>query len=118
MRRLLFVLAWVGVLTAITLSLVPIAFRPHVFETSQIEHVDAYFLIGAAFALALPAPRGKLIAAVALSLLAAALEVLQLWVPGRHARLVDWAAGSVGAWLGISAVVALVWATKAIRRAL
>jgi VanZ family protein len=39
-----------------------------------------------------------------LILLAAALELAQHWIPGRHSQLIDFVASSIGASLGIVAL--------------
>ena len=44
---------------------------------------------------------------LSLALGAAALEILQNFVPGRDPKFSDFAAGTAGAWIGIALVVAL-----------
>ena len=52
----------------------------------------------------------RLVLCLTLALLfAGGLELLQVLVPGRHARLVDFAVDTLGAWTGsVAAAVALV----------
>jgi VanZ family protein len=108
--------AVLGTLGIAVLSLVPIQLRPHVLAVSQFEHVGAYFATAAAFAIALRKPREVIGVIVFLSLLAAALEVAQFWVPGRTSRISDWIAGTVGASAGVILVLGLSWAAIAARR--
>jgi VanZ family protein len=100
-------LSWLGLLGITILSLVPLKLRPHIFAVSQFEHVGAYFITGVALALAFRTRTALVAICISLSLLAAALEVAQLWIPGRNARLIDWVASSSGAWAGIAVVLAV-----------
>jgi VanZ family protein len=74
----------------------PISAAPHVFE-----HVVAFLVVGGVFEWAYP--RDWRVATAAFPLIAA-LELLQLIVPGRHARFVDFLANVVGAYAGMMLV--------------
>jgi VanZ family protein len=64
------------------------------------EHLLAYFYTAAALTGAYPrTPKSKLVGG--LIAYAAVLEVGQLYVPGRAAQVVDWAAGALGAVFGV-----------------
>jgi VanZ family protein len=52
-----------------------------------------------------PAAKSRLGAVVMLTLLAAVLEVLQLWVPGRHPQFIDFASSAAGTCLGMLVAV-------------
>jgi hypothetical protein len=94
---------WACVVAIIVLSVVPGNERPHTGVPGQIEHVLAY--CGTATLLGLGYPTAARFGMVAmLALLAAALEVIQLWIPGRYSQFIGFAAGSAGACLGMLAV--------------
>jgi VanZ family protein len=107
--QLLRVLAWLAIAAIVVLSLLPGQDRPHLVEVSQFEHLGAYGLAGAILALAYARPRWQVATGFGLTALAGALELAQLLVPGRNARVIDWAAGSAGAWAGVVAMAGLAW---------
>ncbi len=72
-----------------------------------IEHLFAYFCSAAALTLAYPSTTARPLMA-GLILYAAVLEAGQLYVPGRHAEVMGWAASALGAVLGVLAVTHLV----------
>ena len=90
--------AWLLVLGAVVVTLGPQKIRPFTGVDHDLEHSLAFALIGLAFALGYRRYR------VALATLAVAaiglMEILQHWVPGRHANVRDFA---VGACAGIAA---------------
>src|ERR1700761_7276796 len=68
-------------------TLGPAGLRPQ-SNLGQIgEHALAFVLLGAAFALGYP--RHRLLAVILTGLFCGVLELLQLFAPGRHARLED-----------------------------
>jgi VanZ family protein len=114
--RIIRMIAWMGVAAIIVLSLLPGDLRPniHPFEITQFEHVSAYIVTGAALALGYadlgPRFRSQCLIGLFLMILAAILEASQIWIPGRHARVIDWAAGAFGGWVGIGIVLLALWA--------
>jgi VanZ family protein len=98
MKRLSQILAWVLICGIACLSIVPPDDRVVTDFPRPFEHLSIFLLAGAAFRLGYP-DRYPL-QAIALVLFAAAVELVQLWVPGRHARLSDFVAGVVGLSLG------------------
>jgi len=66
----------------------------------RVEHATAYFLTAIIMGLANREPRRLLVQSLLLVVLAALLEVGQLFVPGRTAAFLDFAASSTGAVLG------------------
>ena len=86
--------AWLLVLGAVVVTLGPQKIRPFTGVDHDLEHSLAFALIGLGY------PRYR----VALATLAVAaislMEILQHWVPGRHANVRDFA---VGACAGIAA---------------
>jgi VanZ family protein len=99
MKRLSQVLAWVLVFGIVGLSIVPPHYRVITDLPRPFEHLSIFLLAGLAFGLGYP-DRYPL-QSIALVLFAAAVELVQVWVPGRHPRLSDFAAGVLGLGLGI-----------------
>ena len=82
------------------LSLVPGTLRPETGAPGQFEHFVAY--LGAATFLALGSNSARQRwQSLWLVPYAAALEIAQLFVPGRHSRFSDFAVSTFGAALGI-----------------
>jgi VanZ family protein len=99
-RKLIRVTAWVLLVTAIVLTVVPAQFRPVTGFPSPIEHFAMFFLIGSAFALGYS--RSDYAFCGAALAFAGSLELLQLFVPGRHARLSDFVIDAVSAVIAIA----------------
>src|SRR3954466_4521445 len=92
--------AWFCVVLIGVLSWLPASMEKRTGAPGQIEHVFAYFCTAAALTLAYPrSSRLKLM--VGLIVYAAVLEAGQLYVPGRMAQVIDWAASGLGAVLGM-----------------
>jgi len=100
--------AWSLAATILVLSLVPPDLRPETGLPHKLEHLLIFAATGAAFGLGYDAKPGLL--AIQLVIFAGAIEIAQLFVPGRHARLSDFlvdavavCAGSIaGYWLKAS----------------
>jgi VanZ family protein len=90
-----------GVLAIIVLSLVPGTYRPHT-GLPKAEHFIAYYSTAFAFALGFRSRASRVVIAHGLTLLAGSMEVLQLWVPGRHPGIIDAVVSSLGGLLGIA----------------
>ena len=113
MTILLRLIAW-GLAAAVTFAtLGPPRYRPHADLGQNGEHALAFVLVGLAFGLAYRSNR--LITAVAAVVMIGAIEVLQFWVPGRHARLSDFVVDAVAACAGLTAVAAMDWAVSRTR---
>lgn len=97
--------AWLLVLAAIVLTLGPQKFRPYTGIEHDIEHGLAFALVGIAFGMGYPKSR-LLMAALAVAA-AALMEILQQWVPGRHAYFSDFVINGLGACAGIAAATLL-----------
>jgi VanZ family protein len=91
-----------GVLAIIVLSLVPGTYRPHTGLPSEAEHFIAYYSTAFAFALGFRSRASRVVIVLGLTLLAGSMEVLQLWVPGRHSAIIDAVVSSLGGLLGIA----------------
>ena len=99
MKRLSQVLAWVLVFGIVGLSIVPPDYRIITDLPRPFEHLSIFLLTGLAFGVGYP-DRYPM-QSIALVLFAAAVELMQVWAPGRHPRLSDFAAAVLGLGLGI-----------------
>jgi VanZ family protein len=97
--------AWLAVLFIIVLSVVPGEMRPHVLGTDCAEHFVAYFIAGSLFAFGYPNAKQLLSSGVLLAICAGSLEFVQLWIPGRNSSVGDFVASTLGAWIGLLAVI-------------
>ena len=61
--------------------------------------------------LASPMPRHRPLTAAIAVVMIGVLELLQLWVPGRHARLEDFVVDAVAACVGFAMAAAFDWMT-------
>jgi VanZ family protein len=92
--------AWLILAVIALLSLVPPTARPTV-APHILEHAGAFLLDGLAFSVAYPGhERWLCIGAVAFC---GGIELAQLMVPGRHARVSDFVVDAVAACIGICA---------------
>jgi len=93
------VAAWLLLLAIVVLSVVPPDFRPVTPAPHNVEHLAIFFLTGLAFGLGYESR--PFLQAIGLVAFSAAIELLQLSVPGRHARLSDFFVNAVSVALGI-----------------
>jgi VanZ family protein len=93
------VLTWSGMLALIVLSVIPAADRPVTGLPQDFEHVVAYGVIGICAGLGFKATMPvRFAAAIAF---AGAVELAQVPLSTRHARLDDFVVDAVGACVGI-----------------
>jgi VanZ family protein len=95
-------LAWALAAVVTFSTLGPAHYRPELRITHDGEHALAFILLGLAFALAYPRHR-PLVASTAVILIGL-LELLQLFAPGRHARLSDFLVDALAALIGMAIV--------------
>jgi VanZ family protein len=99
--------AWILLTTIMVLSLVPPQDRPVTSLPHLVEHLSIFLATGLVFGVGYP--QRRLFQFVTLLAFAAAIELAQLLVPGRHARLsdflIDALAMTVGLWIGFMAAV-------------
>ena|SRR5262245_45924876 len=100
-------LGWISVATIAMLSLVPGSERPHVLATGLLEHFVAYAGAAALLAAGYTAKRQLIGISVLLPVYAACLEILQIFIPGRSAQMIDAAGGTIGSWFGIVLVLSV-----------
>jgi hypothetical protein len=82
------------------LSLIPGALRPDTGAPGKLEHLVAYMCAAALVALGSSSP-GERWQGLWLVPYAGALEIAQIFVPGRHSRFSDFVVSGVGALLGV-----------------
>jgi VanZ family protein len=104
-RRLAKAAGWILAMAILVLSVVPPSQRPVTgVASSNFEHLAIWFATGLAFAAAY---RDRLpLLAAALLVFAAAIEIIQLFVPGRHARLSDLVLDCLATCAGVAIVAA------------
>jgi VanZ family protein len=113
MTMVLRLIAW-GLAAAVTFAtLGPPRYRPHADLGQNGEHALAFVLVGLAFGIAYRTNR--LITALAAVVMIGAIEVLQFWAPGRHARLSDFVVDALAACAGLTVVAALDWVVSRTR---
>jgi VanZ family protein len=108
MTTILRIFAWLLAAAVTFATLGPPRFRPHSNLGQDGEHALAFVLVGVAFGLAYT--RNRLLTAAIAVFMIGALEVLQLWMPGRHARLEDFVVDALAALAGLAVAAGLDWA--------
>jgi hypothetical protein len=99
MQRIFQTAAWLLAGTIVVLSLGPPSVRPATGTAHDLEHLLIFLATGMAFGLGYP--RRVWLLTIALPTFAAAIEVAQNWVPGRHARMSDFLVDAVASCLGV-----------------
>jgi VanZ family protein len=104
LKTLTRVAAWTLVTAIIVLSVVPPSLRPETEFPHAIEHFAIYWATGVAFAL------GYALAPLLVTVLVifpGAVEIVQLFIPGRHARVSDFIVDSLACIIGLVTVAVL-----------
>src|SRR3979490_1368425 len=102
--------AWLIAAAVSFATLGPARLRPHSELGQDGEHALAFVLVGLAFGLAYT--RHRLLTAAVAVVLIGVLELLQLWMPGRHARLEDFVVDALAACAGIAVAAVLDWLVR------
>jgi VanZ family protein len=110
MTIILRLFAWLLAAAVTFATLGPARLRPQANITHDGEHALAFVLVGLAFAFAYP--RQRLLAASVAVILIGVLEFLQLFAPGRHARLGDFLVDALAALAGFALAVIIGWLTR------
>jgi VanZ family protein len=114
MTMILRLFAWL-LAAAVTFATVgPPRFRPHSDLGQDSEHAVAFILIGLAFGLAYA--RNRLLTSVIAVVMIGLIELLQVWVPGRHATFEDFAVDALAACVGLAIATGLDWAVQRLRQ--
>jgi VanZ family protein len=96
-------------------TLGPAGYRPRASSLGHDgEHALAFVLLGLAFGMAYT--RSRLLTAAIAIALTGLIEILQLWAPGRHARLVDFLVDALAACVGLAAAAAFDWIIRRSQR--
>jgi VanZ family protein len=115
MTMILRLFAWLLAAAVTFATLGPPRFRPHSDLGQDGEHAFAFILVGLAFGLAYP--RHRLLTGAIAVVMIGVIELLQLWAPGRHARLEDFVVDALTACIGLAVAAALDWAKQRVRAA-
>jgi len=99
------VVGWSLAAAIVVLSVIPPAFRPETAAPHNVEHFLIYWSTGLAFGLGYKCRLGLL--AILLLIFAGSVEIAQLFVPGRHARLGDFIVDAGAMWIGLIGVLLL-----------
>jgi VanZ family protein len=91
---------WIFLLAIVFLSLVSPSLRPVTSLPHNLEHAGIFALAG--LAVGLGYPNHTLRNMIALTAFAGAIELAQLFAPGRHARWIDFAVDAFAACLGVA----------------
>jgi VanZ family protein len=110
MTLILRIIAWLLTAAVTFATLGPPRYRPHSMLGQDGEHALAFVLVGLAFGLAYP-QRRLLTTGIAVVLIGV-LELLQLWMPGRHARLEDFVVDALAACAGIAVAAGMDWVRR------
>ena len=114
MNLILRIIAWLLTAAVTFATLGPARLRPHSDLGQDGEHALAFVLVGLAFGLAYP--RRRMLTAAVAVILIGVLEMLQLWMPGRHARLEDFIVDAMAACVGIAVATTLDRTMQRVRR--
>jgi VanZ family protein len=107
MTTLLRIFAWLLAVAVTFATLGPPRFRPHSDLGQDGEHALAFVLLGLAFGFAYT--RNRLLTCVISLVMIGIIEILQLWAPGRHARLEDFVVDALAACVGLAVAAGLDW---------
>ncbi len=94
--------AWLTFTVIVVVTLASPEYRPTTVLAHDLEHALAFALLGSLFGLAYPGNR--LGVALGAAPVIAVLEALQLWMPGRHARLEDLVVNLLAFWIALAAI--------------
>jgi hypothetical protein len=104
--RLFRLCAWIVLGVIVALSLVAPSMRPVTVMPHGLEHAAIFAIAG--FAAALGYPGRLALTMAALVAFSAAVELAQLFAPGRHARLIDFVVDAGAACIGAAVAYLLM----------
>ncbi len=114
MRRLFQIAAWFLLLAIVVLSVVPPSERPVTPAPHDLEHAAIFVATGVAFGLGYA--NRHLLQLIGLVGFSAAIEAIQLLIPGRHGRLSDFAVDAFSVSIGVGVAVVLAMYNREVRR--
>jgi VanZ family protein len=91
--------AWLMLLAIVVLTMVPPGLRPITIVPHKIEHAGIFLVAGLSFGIAYLGRECLL--SIGAFVFCAAIELAQLYVPGRHARLTDFIVDAIAAVIGV-----------------
>jgi VanZ family protein len=97
------VTGWILAIAIVVLSVVPRELRPVTPAPHHVEHFMTYFVTGFAFGLGYL--RNHFFVAFFLVIFCGFVEIMQLLVPGRHARLSDFVVDAFATCFGLLATL-------------
>jgi VanZ family protein len=103
--------AWVLTAAIVILSLVPPSLRPETSAPRNVEHFTIFAATGFAFGMGYKRRHDFL--AILLVIFSGSIEIAQLFVQGRHARLGDFIIDAVAACIGV--VIASLFSSAPVR---
>jgi len=107
------IFAWLLAAAATFATLGPAILRPRSELGQGGEHALAFVLVGLAFGIAYS--RQRLLTSAISVIAIGVLEILQLCVPGRHARLGDFVVDALAACIGLAMTAGLDWTRQRLR---
>ena len=111
MRRLFRIVAWLLLVAIVVLSVVPAENRPVTPAPHNFEHAAIFLAAGLAFGLGYSRYLVQILGLIAFS---AAIELIQLLIPGRHARFSDFLVDALSVSIGVGLAFLLaedkIWA--------
>ena len=113
LRPIFRVAAWFLLLAIVVLSVVPPDFRPVTPAPHDVEHLVIFFLTGLAFGLGYASR--SFLQVIGLAAFSAGIELLQVYIPGRHARLSDCLVNAVSVALGVGSAAVMAGKAQAPR---
>jgi VanZ family protein len=93
------VVAWLILSSIVVLTVVPSGARPTTFVSHKFEHAGIFLMLGLSFGMAYLVRQWLL--SIGAIVFCAAVELVQLYIPGRHARLSDFIVDTIAALVGI-----------------
>jgi VanZ family protein len=107
LRRIFQIAGWLLAGAITILSIVPPQYRLVTAVSHNLEHLAIFLSAGIAFGAGyLDRPWAV---AIGLAGFSGAIEIAQLWTPGRHARLMDFLVDAAAAWIGIGLIHVVAW---------
>jgi VanZ family protein len=98
-REILRGVAWIVILALVMISLAPASLRPRTGISHNFEHFGAFLVAGVFWGFAYT--EGLRLWFGPVLIFAGSIELLQLLVPGRHARFTDFVVDTLGGYAGI-----------------
>jgi VanZ family protein len=104
------ILGWCLAVAIAVLSFVPPELRPETDMPHHVEHFAAFFVTGVAFGFGYA--RKPVVITVSLVLFSAVIEIIQIFVPGRHSRPQDFVVDAFAVCAGVivAALIGREWA--------